>query len=149
MKGFLCFLIFLAVVIFGTKFVVDFLYKMIENKPEKRAAASFVCILSIVLIPAHIIVTYKFNKKINTALAEFDDLKMKPTEELLDKYMGFLQKYGICHGLDIERGIWFVVNECPAITTAKKTEFRNLLMSKGLSITGSDKNVIDNFKGEY
>ena len=85
----------------------------------------------------------------NEFMPVWENIKISPSEELADQLMDVINKYGINNQPKIWnelRGIWFVVNECPEISTAKKSELRNFLMTKGLRLDGRDKDIIDNYK---
>ena len=103
------------------------------------------------LIPGFIIAYRKHCKDgTNEMEAVWKKIMVAPTETLANEFMEMVKKYGLPNhprAWNQVRGVWFVVNDCPNISTAKKTEFRNFLMSVGLRLVGNDKNVIDNYKG--
>ena len=109
------------------------------------------CAVPCGVIAAFVIAYCKVVKQVNN---EFDsvwkEIRISPTETLVNQFMEKINKYALPNDPQTwnqVRGVWFMVNECPNITTAKKTEFRNFLMTIGLNLSGNDKNVIDNYKG--
>ena len=140
-------LVILVVVTLLTK---DWLYRMMEKNPGSVSLIAVLCFIFVYPIPAYIIAYRKYSANRKAVDDELVGLDTEPTEELVDKYIEAVKKYGISNtpqNWNVVRGIWFVVNESSDITTEKKKELRNLLMSKGLRLVGNDKNVIDNYKG--
>ena len=77
----------------------------------------------------------------------YGNLEASQTNENVDEFMKFISKYGIVNQPPVwnrVRGIWFMVNESQNVTTEKKTELRNLLVSKGLRLTPNERKIIDN-----
>lgn len=80
-----------------------------------------------------------------------EDMAANPTDEKVYAFMNYLNTE--CDGRFANnpknwnriRGLWFVVNESPNVTTNVKKQFRDWLMLKGLRLVGDDKKVIDNY----
>lgn len=123
-------------------------YKKLDKNPYCTTLLLFLFLITFVFLPAYIVGYRKFAKKRDTEYnSVMAGLETAPNESLIDRYIAYGEKYGIEQTWDKLRGVWFIVNECPTITTDKKLEFRNYLMARGLRLLGKDKNVIDNYKG--
>ena len=75
-----------------------------------------------------------------------------PSDILVNEFIDKVQKCGFPNhptAWNHIRGVWFVVNESSNVSTPKKTEFRNFLMSVGLRLVGNDKNVTDNYNANF
>ncbi len=80
----------------------------------------------------------------------YDEIRTNPCVETLDKLQKNIEAWGVLNEpkyWNELRGAWYILNESPNIPTQKKTEFRNFLTVEGLRLSGTDKNIIDNFKG--
>lgn len=107
------------------------------------------CVIPSGVIPAFIIAYRKVVKKAgNEFNSVWEEIKVSPTETLVNQLMENIKKYDLPNNPQAwnqVRGVWFIVNDSPNISTAKKTELRNFLMTKGLRLVGNDKNIIDNY----
>lgn len=92
----------------------------------------------------------KWNKRVAERKTVYDNATNTPSDFTVDNLIAYTEREGCWNEPQYWnqlRGVWFAVNESPNVSTAKKTELRNFLMTKGLRLVGNDKNVIDNFKG--
>ncbi len=79
----------------------------------------------------------------------YNKISANPTESAIQELIEFIQVNAIINtpqSWNKVRGVWFIVNESPNISTETKYRFRDFLMTKGLRITGKDKEVIKNHK---
>lgn len=92
----------------------------------------------------------RYNKEVKKFVEPIKEkVQTNPCDSNVDAYMDMIEEYGILNepqSWNQVRAIWFMVNESPDVTTDKKRQLRNFLMAKGLRLTNSDKNVIDNYK---
>lgn len=134
------------VIIIGNIIASKIMYEKLEKNPRCTSSILFLSLITFVLLPAYIFAYRKFGKKRdNEYNSIITGLETSPNETLINRYIAYGEKYGIEQTWDKLRGVWFIVNECPTITTDKKLEFRNYLMARGLRLLGKDKNIIDNF----
>ena len=79
------------------------------------------------------------------------DLTSYPTDEKVFAFMNYIDNnagggiHNTPQNWNRVRGLWFIANESPNVTTSTKKQFRDWLLIKGLRLTGNDKNVIDNY----
>lgn len=138
----LCLVIWLAINIIANKIV----YTLLEKNPRYTTILLLLFSVTFIMFPGYVFAYRKFGKKRDNEYNEvMSGLETAPNEALIDRYIKYGEKYGIECTWDKLRGVWFIVNECPTITTEKKTEFRNYLMARGLRLLGNDKNIIDNY----
>lgn len=77
----------------------------------------------------------------------YKNLEASQTNENVDEFIKIVSRGSITNQPPVwnrVRGIWFMVNESPNVTTDRKTELRNLLVSKGLRLTPNERKIIDN-----
>ena len=68
----------------------------------------------------------------------------------VDRFLTYVKQWGFCNEpqqWNQLRGAWFIVNECSNVSTAKKKELRDYLITNGLRLNNSEKQIIDNYKG--
>ena len=139
-------LLFVILVVPGNIIASKIMYEKLDKNPYCTTSVLLFSLITFVLLPAYIFAYRKFGKKRdNEYNSIITGLETSPNETLINRYIAYGEKYGIEQTWDKLRGIWFIVNECPTITTDKKLEFRNYLMARGLRLLGKDKNIIDNF----
>lgn len=103
-----------------------------------------------VVLGAYLIIfvgTYPGRKQAKLEKIAYGNLETSQTNENVDEFIKVILKYGVLNQpttWNRVRGIWFMVNESPNVTTEKKTELRNLLVSKGLRLTPNERKIIDN-----
>lgn len=151
-SGLVTIVVIVAAVILLTLPISNFIYKAIKGSSGYNASGCLV--LSIMIwpfLPAYIIAFKRYSKEIKTKVEPVkQNIQRNPTDSNVNDYMDIIEEYGIYNDpktWNQVRAVWFVVNESSAVTTQKKKELRNFLMSKGLRLTNSDKNVIDNYRG--
>lgn len=154
MNSFLAFISLISVVplnILAVKFFRKQFMKFPRSFPLGWLLFSILsaCVIPFGLIPGFIIAYRKHCKEgTNEMKTVWEKIMVAPNETLVNQFMEMVKKYGLPNhpkAWNQVRGVWFVVNDCPNISTVKKTEFRNFLMSVGLRLVGNDKNVIDNY----
>ena len=145
----LLFLIFIVANIFAYRFY----NAKIAADPKKRSTYSLIAWLTIFIYPIFVLPAYLLaSRKVSNPARElgknvWNEIQVAPTEELVDQFIELTNKFGIKNEpvyWNKVRGIWFIVNDSPEISTAKKTQFRNFLMAQGLMLVGKDKEVNDN-----
>ena len=158
MNSFLAFISLISVVplnILAVKFFRKQFMKFPRSFPLGWLLFSILsaCVIPFGLIPGFIIAYRKHCKEgTNEMKAVWKKIMVAPNETLVNQFMEMVKKYGLPNhpkAWNQVRGVWFVVNDCPNISTAKKTEFRNFLMSVGLRLVGNDKNVTDNYNANF
>jgi len=149
----------LGIIVVVNVLAVKFFRKQFMKKPRTFPLGwLLLSILSGLIIPSGVIpafiIAYRKHCKVGTneVNAIFDKIMSAPNETLVNQFMEMVKKYNLPNNpkaWNQVRGVWFVVNDCPNISTAKKTEFRNFLMSVGLRLVGNDKNVTDNYNANF
>lgn len=128
-----------------------FIYKAIKGSSGYNAGGCLVFSIAFLpCLPAYIIAVKRYNKEVKKFVEPIKEkIQTNPCDSNVDAYMDMIEEYGILNepqSWNQVRAIWFMVNESPDVTTDKKRQLRNFLMAKGLRLTNSDKNVIDNYK---
>lgn len=149
MSGIILAILFAAIyVILSYLIASKIMYVKLYKNPRCTSQIFFISLITIFLLPAYIYAYRKYSKQRDGEIDSLAALETAPNEMLINKYMELMTKYCEPQNTDKARAIWIIVNESSAITTEKKREFRNFLMTRGLNLVGNDKNVIDNYCSE-
>lgn len=146
--------LFLVACIIANVIAYPFFKAKINADPKKRSVYLLVSWITLFLYPIFLFPAYFYaSRNISKPAREigknvWSEIQVAPTEELVDQFIELTVKFGIKNEpvyWNKVRGIWFIVNDCPTISTEKKTQFRNFLMAQGLMLVGKDKEVNDNY----
>lgn len=144
-------IIFLVIALVITIPMSNVIYKAIKGSSGYNAGGCLVfSIMFLPFLPAYIIAIKRYGKEVKTRIEPVKNaIQCNPCDSTVDDYIAMTEEYGILNDpktWNQVRAVWFVVNESSDVTTEKKKELRNFLMSKGLRLTNQDKNVIDNYR---
>ncbi len=132
--------IYLQYKLFNTKY-----FKNIENNNSL-----LLLLLMFVTFGATIFAWNKAYKKREQKRVEmFNQATLTPSNENVNNLIDYINEYGLENKpqeWNKLRGVWFAINESPNVSTQIKKQLRDFLTTKGLRITGKDKEVINNHK---
>lgn len=124
------------------------IYRIMVAVKKQNYAFVVMCVLFpvfIIGIPAYGIYTLKF-KKVLKAKCE---MVSKITDNgSVDMFLNYVKQWGFFNHPEQWnqiKGVWFIVNESSSVSTSKKKELRDYLITNGLRLNNSERQIIDNF----
>ena len=126
-----------GVIVFGGIIYLDYRV-MVAVKKQKLAFVPFA---------AYGLYSLKFKKVLKTNCEMVSKL---PSDSSVDVFINYVKQWGFYNHPEQWnqiRGVWFIINESSNVSTYKKKELRDYLMTNGLRLNNSEKQIIDNFKG--
>lgn len=120
---------------------------MVAVKKQKLAFVVFAIsiIMTFVPFPAYGLYTLKFKKVLKTNCEMVSKL---PSDSSVDVFLNYVKQWGFYNHPEQWnqiRGVWFIINESSNVSTYKKKELRDYLMTNGLRMNNSEKQIIDNY----
>ena len=137
-----------GVIVFGGIIYLDYRV-MVAVKKQKLAFVVFAISLLLAFVPfaAYGLYSLKFKKVLKTNCEMVSKL---PSDSSVDVFINYVKQWGFYNNPEQWnqiRGVWFIINESSNVSTYKKKELRDYLMTNGLRLNNSEKQIIDNFKG--
>ena len=137
-----------GVIVFGGIIYLDYRV-MVAVKKQKLAFVVFAISLLLAFVPfaAYGLYSLKFKKVLKTNCEMVSKL---PSDSSVDVFINYVKQWGFYNHPEQWnqiRGVWFIINESSNVYTYKKKELRDYLMTNGLRLNNSEKQIIDNFKG--
>lgn len=137
-----------GVIVFGGIIYLDYRV-MVAVKKQKLAFVVFAISLLLAFVPfaAYGLYSLKFKKVLKTNCEMVSKL---PSDSSVDVFINYVKQWGFYNHPEQWnqiRGVWFIINESSNVSTYKKKELRDYLMTNGLRLNNSEKQIIDNFKG--
>lgn len=124
---------------------------MVSVKTWKKATVVFWTTLIFFLIIPPIIASGLYVSKFKKVLKANCEMVSNSTDNVsVDRFLTYVKQWGFCNEpqqWNQLRGTWFIVNESSNVSTAKKKELRDYLITNGLRLNNSEKQIIDNYKG--
>lgn len=113
---------------------------------EKAQIVFFITLIPFCVIPTFIAAGL-YESKFKKVLKANCEMVSKSTDNAsVDRFLNYLKQWGFCNEpqqWNQLRGAWFIINECPNVSTAKKKELRDYLITNGLRLNNSEKQIID------
>lgn len=124
---------------------------MVSLKSWKKAQiVFFITFIPFCLIPP-VIASGLYESKFKKVLKANCEMVSNSTDNVsVDRFLTYVKQWGFCNEpqqWNQLRGTWFIVNESSNVSTAKKKELRDYLITNGLRLNNSEKQIIDNYKG--
>lgn len=143
------FSVILTVVFLGGFVYLDYRIMLAVKKQKLVHVVFAFSIVMFFIVPfvAYGFYTLKFKKVLKTNCEMVSKL---PSDSSVDVFLNYLKKWGFFNHPEQWnqiRGLWFIINESSDVSTIKKKELRDYLMTNGLRMNNSEKQIIDNFKG--
>ena len=137
-----------GVIVFGGIIYLDYRV-MVAVKKQKLAFVVFAISIVLFFVPfvAYGLYSLKFKKVLKTNCEMVSKL---PSDSSVDVFINYVKQWGFYNHPEQWnqiRGVWFIINESSNVSTYKKKELRDYLMTNGLRLNNSEKQIIDNFKG--
>ena len=122
---------------------------MVAVKKQKLAFVVFAVSIVMFFVPfvSYGLYSLKFKKVLKTNCEMVSKL---PSDSSVDVFLNYLKQWGFYNHPEQWnqiRGVWFIINESSNVSTYKKKELRDYLMTNGLRMNNSEKQIIDNYKG--
>lgn len=120
---------------------------MVAVKKQKLAFVVFAFSIVMAFVPfaAYGFYTLKFKKVLKTNCEMVSKL---PSDSSVDVFLNYVKQWGFYNHPEQWnqiRGVWFIINESSNVSTYKKKELRDYLMTNGLRMNNSEKQIIDNY----
>lgn len=135
-----------GVIVFGGIIYLDYRV-MVAVKKQKLAFVVFAISLLLAFVPfaAYGLYSLKFKKVLKTNCEMVSKL---PSDSSVDVFINYVKQWGFYNHPEQYnqiRGVWFIINESSNVSTYKKKELRDYLMTNGLRMNNSEKQIIDNY----
>ena len=120
---------------------------MVAVKKQKLAFVVFAISIVMFFVPfvAYGLYSLKFKKVLKTNCEMVSKL---PSDSSVDVFLNYVKQWGFYNHPEQWnqiRGVWFIINESSNVSTYKKKELRDYLMTNGLRMNNSEKQIIDNY----